>query len=139
MAVTRICPHCGVANDAAAPFCGACATQIASTSRALVRADSAPAPLARLSPQDKATIGGVAVGMLALALRVGSALLQRRSEAPPALPAAPPPPPGDQIRVRRRWVTGDRDGPQQWGEEEIEIDRPADDRSSIRLWLGRRP
>ena len=58
--------------------------------------------------------------------------------APRATPGAPRRTPGDQIRVRRRWVTGDRDGPQQWGEEEIEIERPADDRSSIRLWLGRK-
>lgn len=113
----RICPHCGTANDSKATFCGACATQIVSTSTALVPVRNKPA-LPVLSNREKVTLGSVAVGLVAVAVRVGGALLgqwaTRRSDAPPT--EQPP-----TLRVRRRWVVGDRRGPLKWGEEEIEI------------------
>ncbi len=71
----RICPHCGTANHNQATFCGACATQMVSTSTALVPTRRKGAPLA-LSQRDLAAVGSVAVGLAAVALRVGAALLR---------------------------------------------------------------
>lgn len=139
MAAPHICPNCGTANDTRATFCGACAAQLRSTSTALVPVSKKPAALA-LSTRDKATLGGVALGLATLALRVGAALLQQVSEqqAQPATPAEGRDPAPSTIRVRRRWVVGDRYGPQRWGEEEIEIDRPEGDSTSYRISWGRR-
>lgn len=117
--MSRICPHCGTANDTRATFCGACATQMASTSTALVPVRQA-SKLPALSQGEKATLGSVALGLAAVALRVGVKLIQQAS-ARPAAPAAPPAASGN-LRIRRRWVVGDRFGPQRWGEEEIEVE-----------------
>jgi hypothetical protein len=140
MAGPRICPHCGTANSTQATFCGACATQMVSTSRALVPVQRKSA-LPVLSQRDKATLGGVALGVAALAVRVGAALLKQaatesRQEAPIS-PAPAPAAPSNSIHIRRRWVVGDTTGPVRWGEEEIEIDRPADDTTNYRVWFGR--
>jgi hypothetical protein len=145
--MSRICPHCGTANDAYATHCGACATQMVSTSTALVRARP-QSRLPVLSQREKATVGGVALGVAAVALRVGLALLKQVAESTASssrpstsveqapVEAAPATPKQGTI-IRRRWVVGDSIGPLRWGEEEIEIQPGDDDRGSYRFWLGR--
>jgi hypothetical protein len=135
MAAPRICPHCGTANEPGASFCGACATQLFSTSTALtpVRHKS---NLPALTQREKATLGGVAVGMTAVALRVGAALLKQFAERKPNLPAQQAPEPPPKLVVRRRWVVGDATGATRWGEEEVEVHHP-DDAGTYRVWLGR--
>ena len=136
MAAPRICPHCGTANEPGASFCGACATQLFSTSTALapVRQKS---NLPALSQREKATLGGVAVGVTAVALRVGAALLKQLVERKPSLPAQQAPEPQPKLVVRRRGVAGDATGATRWGEEEVEVHHP-DDAGTYRVWLGRR-
>lgn len=136
MAVQRICPHCGTANELDVTYCGACATQIASTSTALVPLQK-KGLLPVLSQTEKATLGGVAFGLAAMAVRVGVALLKQATSATPE-PAAPlaPAPKRDgepDIRIRRRWMVNDGFNPPRWGEEEIEVHRRPDDPSSVRI------
>ena len=125
--MSRICPHCGTANDRSATFCGACATQMVSTSTALV-ATRPRSALPVLSQRERATLGSVAVGVAAVAVRVGMALIQqaaeRKQQAAAPVRAAPPTPQAKtrHVVVRRRWVTSDGYGPVRWGEEEIEIE-----------------
>lgn len=131
MPTPRICPHCGTVNDANVTFCGACATQLVKTT-ALVPVSKRPL-LPVLSPQQKATLGGVVVGAVAVAVRVGAELLKQATRpAPPSQPLTKATRPRDDntIIVRRRWITGDANGPVRWGEEEIEIDRPDGDNTS---------
>ena len=133
MAAPRICPHCGTANDKQATFCGACATQMVTTSTALVPVAKKSA-LPVLSQRDKATLGGVALGLAAMALRVGSLLLRQQAAAPKAAaPARPAPEGSPALLIRRRWVVGDGSGPLRWGEEEIELHRAADDPATYRI------
>jgi hypothetical protein len=145
--MSRICPHCGTANDTYATYCGACATQMVSASTALVRARP-QSRLPVLSQREKATMGGVALGVAAVALRVGLALLKHVTESNESsskpspsveqLPTEAAPASRNQSTIiRRRWVVGDSIGPLRWGEEEIEIQPGDDDRSSYRFWLGR--
>jgi hypothetical protein len=145
--MSRICPHCGTANDTYATYCGACATQMVSTSTALVRARPQNR-LPVLSQREKATVGGVALGVAAVAVRVGLAILKHVSESTERAPAPstsveqPPAETAPASRnqstiIRRRWVVGDSIGPLRWGEEEIEIQPGDDDRGSYRFWLGR--
>ncbi|MBA3531845.1 MAG: zinc ribbon domain-containing protein [Ardenticatenales bacterium] len=132
LTMPRICPHCGTANDHKATFCGACATQMVSASTALVPVRNKSA-LPVLSSREKATIGGVALGVAAVALRVGATLLKQfatRPATPSSLPASPP-----TVLVRRRWVVGDRSGPLNWGEEEIEIHDSGEERGGYRISL----
>jgi hypothetical protein len=131
MPTPRICPHCGTVNDANVTFCGACATQLVKTT-ALVPVSKRPL-LPVLSPQQKATLGGVVVGAVAVAVRVGAELLKQATRpAPSSQPITKATRPRDDntIIVRRRWITGDANGPVRWGEEEIEIDRPDGDNTS---------
>lgn len=126
MSTPRICPHCGTVNEANVTFCGACATQLVKTT-ALVPVSKRPL-LPALSPQQKATLGGVVVGAVAVAVRVGAELLKQASRPTTQLPAKNSRSRDDNtIIVRRRWMVGDRNGQIRWGEEEIEIDRPAGD------------
>lgn len=131
MSTPRICPHCGTVNEANVTFCGACATQLVKTT-ALVPVSKRPL-LPVLSPQQKATLGGVVVGAVAVAVRVGAELLKQASRSTTtAQPLAKSSRSRDDntIIVRRRWMVGDRNGQIRWGEEEIEIDRPAGDDTS---------
>lgn len=131
MPTPRICSHCGTVNDANVTFCGACATQLVKTT-ALVPV-SKRSLLPALSPQQKATLGGVVVGAVAVAVRVGAELLKQATRpAPSSQPMTKTMRPRDDntIIVRRRWITGDANGPVRWGEEEIEIDRPDGDNTS---------
>ncbi len=132
----HICPHCGTANDSKATFCGACATQIRSTSTALVPLRKKGA-LPLLSQSEKATLGSLALGLAAVALRLGTQLLKHvAEEQKPSHPAPlPDAPTGGAVRIRRRWVVGDRYGPLRWGEEEIEIDEPRDTGGPLRITL----
>ncbi|MDQ4075410.1 MAG: zinc ribbon domain-containing protein [Chloroflexota bacterium] len=136
----RICLHCGTANDNRATFCGACATQMVSTSTALVPVRK-KSGLPVLSQKEKATLGSVALGLAAVAIRVGASLLKqvaeehKPSETTSNQPAPQTPPSESSIRIRRRWVVGDRYGPLRWGEEEIEIDDNHEDRGSYRIRL----
>jgi hypothetical protein len=134
MATPRICPHCGTVNDGNVTFCGACATQLIKTT-ALVPIPKRPL-LPVLSSQQKATIGGVVVGAVAVAVRVGVELLKQASRpAPQAQPLAKSTRARDDntIIVRRRWMVGDNNGQIRWGEEEIEIDRPLGDDTSYNV------
>lgn len=137
MAAPRICPHCGTANEPGAVFCGACATQLLSTSTALVAARP-KSNLPALSQREKATLGGVALGVTAVAVRVGAALLKqfggRLAAAAPRRTTVEAPP---KLLVRRRWVVGDASGPTRWGEEEIEVHHADEDTRSYRVTLGK--
>jgi hypothetical protein len=82
-----------------------------------------------LSQREKATLGSVALGLAAVAVRVGTRVLRhvveerREKEKEPSVKAElAPPAPAPGIVVRRRWVVGNSFGPLRWGEEEIEID-----------------
>ncbi len=134
--MARICPNCGTANDSRVTFCGACAMQLLSTSTALVRARSGRL-LPVLSQREQATVGGIVLGLAAVALRVGTAVLKQLAEQ--QQPAQEPPPAAERPQgtvIRRRWVVGDRNGPVRWGEEEIEVQRGSDEHGSYRVWLG---
>jgi hypothetical protein len=131
MPTPRICPHCGTVNEANVTFCGACATQLVKTT-AIVPVSKRPL-LPALSPQQKATLGGVVVGAVAVAVRVGAEILKQAARpAPQTQPLVKATRPRDDntIIVRRRWMTGDNNGQIRWGEEEIEIDRPTGDDTS---------
>lgn len=132
MSTPRICPHCGTVNETNVTFCGACATQLVK-STALVPVSKRPL-LPALSPQQKATLGGVVVGAVAVAVRVGAELLKHAANRPTPqtqpLAKASRPHADNTIIVRRRWMVGDNNGQIRWGEEEIEIDRPAGDNTS---------
>ena len=146
MNALRICPHCGTANDQQATYCGACATQIVNRSTALL-----PVPkkslLPVLSQRDKATLGGVALGIAAMAVRVGLKLLEHAAESkektanPMAatkqttLPARVNRNPTPALVIRRRWMVSHGTGPPSWGEEEIEIHRQDNDPNSYRISL----
>lgn len=136
MAARRICPRCGAANDPDATFCGACATQMVVTSTALVHVPRKSA-LPVLSQREKATLGGVALSLAAIALRVGSQLLKQagRPQPPAPLPSRPAPDGSPDLIIRRRWMVHDGNNPPQWGEEEIEIHQPGDSSLPYRLWL----
>lgn len=136
MAALRICPRCGAANDPDATFCGACATQMVVTSTALVHVPRKSA-LPVLSQREKATLGGVALSLAAIALRVGTQLLKQASRPQPAplSPSRPAHEGSPDLIIRRRWVINDGNNPPQWGEEEIEIHRPSDSAPPYRLWL----
>ncbi|MGH2543986.1 MAG: hypothetical protein ACRDIB_14390, partial [Ardenticatenaceae bacterium] len=119
--------------------CGACATQILSTSTALVRV-APKGGLPALSQREKATLGSVAVGLTAVALRVGVRLLKQavaqrteKKERPVAPVEPPTPTPRTGVMIRRRWVIGNSLGPLRWGEEEIQIEEPRDDRGAYRI------
>lgn len=131
MPTPRICPHCGTANEGNVTFCGACATQLVTTTALVPVRKSSQLPA--LSPQQKATLGGMVVGALAVAVRVGAEILKHSARpASRTQPLAKSNRPRDDktIVVRRRWITGDANGPLRWGEEEIEIDRPDGDTTS---------
>lgn len=142
MSSRRICPHCGAANDREASFCGACASQI-TTSAALVRLPK-KSFLPVLSSRDKAALGSVAVGVTAMALRVGTAIFNYMQEqqsakalAKPkkAQPLAPRPEEAPAVRIRRRWVIHDGSGTPRWGEEEIEVHSENNASTSYRISL----
>ncbi|MGB0388305.1 MAG: DUF7577 domain-containing protein [Ardenticatenaceae bacterium] len=144
MSALRICPHCGTANDKQATFCGACATQIVTRSTALVRVPKKNT-LPVLSQRDKATLGGVALGIAAMAVRVGINLLKHAADSKQAkellpatqstLPARVTQPGSPSLLIRRRWVVSDGTNPPRWGEEEIEVHRQDNDPNSYRISL----
>ena len=146
MSALRICPHCGTANDQQATYCGACATQIVKRSTALVRVPKNRA-LPVLSQRDKATLGGVALGIIAMAVRVGIKLLQHTAASQEktgktvqpttqtTLPARVNSNAKPALVIRRRWMVSNGSGPPSWGEEEIEIHRQDNDPNSYRISL----
>lgn len=131
MPTPRICPHCGTVNDTNVTFCGACATQLVKTTALVPTQKRTLLPV--LSSQQKATLGGVVVGAVAVAVRVGMELLKQTSRpASDTQPLVKSSRARDDhtIVVRRRWMVGDNSGQIRWGEEEIEIDRPVGDDTS---------
>jgi len=145
MNALRICPHCGTANDQQATYCGACATQIVNRSTALVRVPKKKSLLPVLSSRDKATLGGVALGIAAMAVQVGVKVLEHMAESnkktskltQPAngagLATRQPTTGEPALVIRRRWVMNDGIGPTRWGEEEIEVHQPNHDGNSYRI------
>ena len=142
MSSRRICPHCGAANNKEASFCGACASQL-TKSTALVRIPK-KSFLPTLSSRDKAALGSVAVGVTAMALRVGKTILEHMLEqqsskavAKPkkAQPLAPSVEEAPALRIRRRWVIHDGSGTPSWGEEEIEVHNANNASTSYRISL----
>lgn len=125
MPASRICPHCGTVNEANVTFCGACATQLVTTT-ALVPVSKRPL-LPVLTPQQKATLGGVVVGAVAVAVRVGAELLKHAARPATTANTLPARRADNTVVVRRRWMVSDNNGYTRWGEEEIEIDRPQGD------------
>lgn len=141
MSALRICPHCGTANDQQATYCGACATQIVNRSTALVRVPKKKSLLPVLSSRDKARLGGVALGVAAMAVQVGMKVLEHMAESSnkkgkltqpttqTGLATRQPTTGEPSLVIRRRWVMNDGIGPTRWGEEEIEVHQPNDGNS----------
>ncbi len=131
MPTPRICPRCNTVNESNVTFCGACATRLVTTTAIVPIAKRPLLPV--LNSQQKATLGGVVVGAVAIAVRVGVELLKQSGRpAGTSLERTErrAPRDGNTIVIRRRWMTGEGDGPVRWGEEEIEIDRPTDDNTT---------
>ncbi|MCB0075966.1 MAG: hypothetical protein KDD73_01005 [Anaerolineales bacterium] len=144
--MSQSCPRCGAINAVNAAICGACTARLTSASTALVPVPKRGA-LPVLSQGQKATLGSVALGVAALALRIGVSVLQRQDDAAATSSLAPSrrsakspaaPTSNEQWTVRRRWVIGDRDGVQRWGEEEVEV-QPSDSQRGTSLRLNLRP
>ena len=127
MATSRICPHCGTVNDGNVTFCGACATRLVTTTALVPIAKKPLLPV--LSTQEKATLGSMAVGVVAVALKVGAEIFKQmnRPESAALATTSQKGRDGNTVIIRRRWTEGDNQGRVRWGEEEIEIDRPAGD------------
>ncbi len=127
--VERICPACNAANEPDAYFCGTCAAPLRSAlalrSQSALALPEAAWPV-RWTPRTVAL--GMGVG--AMALRLGSALLRRAGRALVGRRVAkqeePPPPVAAprrvRLHVRRFWVVGGTAGVQQWGCEEITVE-----------------
>jgi hypothetical protein len=101
-----------------------------------------------LSSRDKAALSGVAVGVTAMAIRVGTVIFNYMQEqqssakalakAKTALPLAPLAPRTEEapaLRIRRRWVIHDGSGTPRWGEEEIEVHSENNASTSYRISL----